>query len=67
MSVKDVVEHGIQLLIGTINNAITESKARKINRDKAMDFVKTLSASGGSIVPADENGIGALIEEKYGL
>lgn len=67
MSVKDVVEHGIQLLIGTINNAITESKVRKINRDKAMDFVKTLSASGGSIVPADENGIGALIEEKYGL
>lgn len=68
MSVKDVVEHGIQLLIGTINNnAITESKARKLNRDKAMDFVKTLSASGGSIVPADENGIGALIEEKYGL
>ena len=32
-----------------------------------MDFVKTLSASGGSSVPADENGIEALIEEKYKL
>lgn len=68
MSIKDVVEHGIQLLIGNIsNNSVAENKVRRINHDEAMNFVKTLSASGGLAVPADENGIGALIEKKYGL
>lgn len=70
MSIKEVVEHGIQLVIGKISpNAAKRKKAKadRLSMEKAMDFVKTLSASGGSSVPADENGIEALIEEKYKL
>lgn len=70
ISIKEVVEHDIQLVIGTINANVTKrerSKTDKLGIDEAMEFVKTLSASGGSPVPADENGMDALIEEKYKL
>ena len=59
MSIKEVVEHGIQLVIGKISpNAAKRKKAKadRLSMEKAMDFV-----------PADENGIEALIEEKYKL
>ena len=35
------------------------------NLNEALAFVKTLSIKGGTPVPADENGIEALIHEKY--
>jgi hypothetical protein len=34
-------------------------------REAAMLFVKNLSVQGGLPVPADESGIGALVEDKY--
>lgn len=69
MSIKEVVEHGIQLLIGNMsaNKAKNRTKAGGLSTKEALDFVRTLSANGGSVVPADENGIDALVEEKYKL
>ena len=34
-------------------------------REAAMLFVQNLSVRGGQPVPADERGVGALIDEKY--
>lgn len=31
----------------------------------ALDYVRTLKARGGKPVPADENGLDALVEQKY--
>lgn len=31
----------------------------------ALDYVRTLKAKGGKPVPADENGLEALVELKY--
>lgn len=44
-----------------------EIKADRPSMKEAMNFVKTLSASRGSAVPADENCMDALVEEKYKL
>lgn len=59
----------IQLLIGNIraNKAKNRTKAGGLSTKEILDFVRTLSASGGSAVPAAENGIDALVEEKYKL
>lgn len=34
---------------------------------EALAYVKTLKAKGGKPVPADENGLDALVEKKYTL
>ena len=34
---------------------------------EALAYVKTLKAKGGKPIPADENGIDALVEKKYAL
>lgn len=59
----------IQLLIGNIraNTAKNRTKAGGLSTKEALDFVRTLSASGGFAVPVDENGIDTLVEEKYKL
>lgn len=47
-------------------HAMPESETdRKNRREAAMLFVKNLSVSGGQPVPADENGVEALVSEKY--
>lgn len=69
ISIKEVVEHGIQLVIGTINANVAKrkrAKTDKLSMKEAMEYVETLSASGGSPVPADEDGREARIE-KYML
>lgn len=33
----------------------------------AMAYIQTISATGGKPVPADENGKGAVADEKYSL
>jgi len=66
MSIKEVVEHGIRLVLGTISTNVTsmkKSKTDKLSMEEAIEFVKTLSATGGSPVPADEDGRDARIEK----
>lgn len=41
------------------------SDAETLDYEKALAFVKTLSAKDGRPVPAEERGIEALIDEKY--
>ena len=42
-----------------------ENTVRTRSLNEAMTFVDTLSVKGKASVPADENGIEALINEKY--
>lgn len=44
-----------------------KSQVEEIGMSEAMDFVNTLSARGKQVVPEEENGIVALIDEKYKL
>lgn len=41
--------------------------AKSVEYQKALAYVKTLKAKSGKPVPASENGLDALIEEKYVL
>lgn len=43
------------------------NEGRNIRLDSAMNFVKTLSVRGGQPVPANDNGMDALIDQKYSL
>lgn len=51
----------------------SSKKHQKVALDKtedfqnAMNYVKSLSAKEGGTVPADENGLDALVEKKYKL
>lgn len=63
ISVRELVERFLSRSKHSEENSTTEY----MSFDKAMDFVKTLSAKGGKPVPADGRGIEALLEEKYAL
>lgn len=45
------------------NQKITETTEFK----EALAYVKTMVSKGGKPVPADENGLDALVEMKYAL
>lgn len=65
ISVSDAVEKAILLLLQKVQPKpkLTETTEFK----KALAYVKTLKAKGGKPIPADENGLDALIEKKYML
>lgn len=65
ITVDDVVEKGVLLLIGNILPKESVLKTKKFQ--DALAYVKTLKAKGGRPVPADENDLGALVEKKYAL
>ena len=44
---------------------VGHTASRQSKREAAMLFVKNLSVMGGQPVPADENGVEALVSEKY--
>lgn len=43
------------------------NEGRNIRLDSAINFVKTLSVRGDQPVPANDNGMDALIDQKYSL
>ena len=59
--VRYVIESGLRQLLEK------EVEKPADDFDAAMSFVRTLSLTGDSSVPSDENGIGALAETKYSL
>lgn len=65
ISVSDAIERGVMLLWGKLQEG--PSVAKSVEYQNALAYVKTLKAKGGKPVPATENGLDALIEEKYAL
>ena len=65
VSVSDVVEKAVLLLLQNVQpkRKVTETARFK----EALAFVKSKAAIGGNPVPADEDGLEALVEEKYKL
>lgn len=63
ITVGDVVEKGVLLLIENFQPKQSIYKTKKFQ--DALDYVRTLKAKGGKPVPADENGLEALVEKKY--
>ncbi len=63
VSVSDVVEKAVVLLLQNVQpkQKFTETTEFK----EALAYVKTLKAKGGNPIPADENGLEALVEKKY--
>lgn len=47
------------------NTTQEEAQVEEISMSEAMNFINTLSARGKQVVPNDEDGITALIDEKY--
>lgn len=65
ISVSDAIERGVMLLWGNLQER--PNVAKSVEYQNALAYVKTLKAKGGKPVPATENGLDALIEEKYAL
>ena len=66
ISMTRVVEQGLSLLFSQHKyQNPPESSAKPTDWEAAMSYIKTLSAHGGSPVPADEKGIDTLIDTKY--
>ncbi len=65
ISVSDAIERGVMLLWGKLQER--PNVAKSVEYQNALAYVKTLKAKGGKPVPATENGLDTLIEEKYAL
>ncbi len=65
VSVSDIVEKALVLFLQKVQprQKITDTSEFK----EALAYVKSLKAKGGKPVPADENGLDALVEKKYAL
>ena len=55
ISVRDVIEKGVTLLVGKLQAKKDESKAAKL--EQAMALMDTMMVKGGKPVPADANGL----------
>ena len=63
ISISDAIERGVALLFGNLQSkkeAVSESDFQS-----ALAYVKSITAKGGKPVPADEDGLNALVEAKY--
>lgn len=65
ISVSDAIERGVMLLWDKLHER--QNVTRTHEYQDALAYVKTLKAKGGKPVPSFENGLDALIEEKYAL
>lgn len=65
ISVSDAIERGVMLLWGKLQER--QGVVKSMEYQNALAYVKTLKAKGGKPVPADENGLDALVEERYSL
>ncbi len=65
ISVAAAVEKAISLFLQKTQPKQQLTKTTEFK--EALAYVKTLKAKGGKPVPADENGLDALVEEKYAL
>lgn len=63
ITVGDVVEKGVLLLIENFQPKQSIYKTKEFQ--DALAYVSTMQAKGGKPVPADENGLEALVEKKY--
>lgn len=63
ITVGDVVEKGVLLLIENFQPKQSIYKTKEFQ--DALAYVSTMQAKGGKPVPADENGLEALVELKY--
>ncbi len=65
ISVADAVEKAILLLLQKVQpkQKLTETTEFK----EALAYVKSIVPTGGKPVPADENGMDVLVEQKYKL
>lgn len=55
-----------KVLVSRLKESLAQEKALPHkSMEEALAFVETLSLKGNNPVPADENGIEALISEKY--
>jgi hypothetical protein len=65
ISISDAIERGVALLLGNWHDKKDATKERDFQN--AIAYVKTLKAKGGAPVPANENGLETMAEEKYKL
>lgn len=65
ISIKAVVARSLDLLFGQAKTDVLTDKESDF--DKAMAVMDSMMIKGGKQIPADENGINALIEQKYEL
>ena len=64
-SVNQVIEESLAHLIGKFRSKQDVTKTAEFQ--EALSYVKSLQLKGGKPVPADEDGMSALIERKYQL
>lgn len=65
ISVIDTIEKAVLLFLQKLQPTHGEKDSMKF--EEVVSYVKTLAAKGGKPVPADENGLEALVETKYKL
>lgn len=65
ISVSEAMERALTLLLGKMRHAKGKSIKETDAFKKGLAYVKTLPPKGGRPVPANENGLDALIEMKY--
>ena len=63
ISITDAIERGVTLLLGSLQDK--EAATPTSEFQQALAHIKTLKAQGGTPVPAEENDLGALVEQKY--
>ena len=63
VSVRDVIEKGVSMLVGTFQRE--KADVRETRLEQAMALMDTMMVQGGEPVPADFDGMAAMVEEKY--
>lgn len=63
VSVSDVVEKAVSLLLQKVQHKQKYTETTEFK--EALAYVKSIKAKGGNPIPADENGLEALVTKKY--
>lgn len=65
ISVSDAIEKAVMSLLQKLQPKQKYTDTTEFK--DALAYVKTLKAKGGMPIPVDENGLDALVEDKYAL
>ena len=63
IGVADVVEKAVSLLLQKVQHKQKYTETTEFK--EALAYVKSIKAKGGNPIPADENGLEALVTKKY--
>ena len=67
ISVSEAMERALTLLLGKSRQSEKEKMEESAEFKNALAYVDTLMSKGGTPVPADEDGKGAVARFKYGV